>query len=250
MSGHSKWHSIKHKKGAADAKRGKVFTMHAKLIAIAARSGGDPEMNPGLRTAIDRAKGDNVPNANIDRAVKKGSGTDKDAAAYVELTYEAIGPDGSAFMIDCVTDNTNRTLTNVRTIVTKNGGSMGSVSWQFEKKAYLLVDPAGMDKGKAEMELIDCGADDLVESESENGDFRFALFAPGDQLGLVRKAVEDKGMKVEKDELIWKAKEEKVVSEVELAQRLMKFMDKIDEDDDVNQVYSNLDFSEEVLSQL
>jgi YebC/PmpR family DNA-binding regulatory protein len=248
MSGHSKWHSIKHKKGANDAKRGKVFTMHAKLIAIAARAGGDPDMNPGLRTAIDRAKADNVPNANIDRAVKKGSGADKDAASYVEITYEALGPEGSAFMIDCITDNKNRTLTNVRTLLTKNGGTLGSsgsVAWKFDKKAFLLVDSGGADADEAELSLIDCGADDLARVDG-----KFELYAAPDQLNNVKKAVAELGYTVEKDELIWKAKEDMKVSDVDLAKRIMKLMDAVDSDDDVNQISSNVDFDEEVMAQL
>ena len=125
MSGHSKWHSIKHKKGAADAKRGKIFTKHAKLITIAAKSGGDPDMNPGLRTAILNAKADNVPNANIDKAIKKGSGADKDAAVFLEATYEGYGPEGTAVLVEVLTDNKNRSVTNVKNIINKNGGKMG-----------------------------------------------------------------------------------------------------------------------------
>ena len=249
MSGHSKWHSIKHKKGAADAKRGKVFTMHAKLIAIAARSGGDPDMNPALRTAIDRAKADNVPNANIDRAIKKGSGADKDATQYEEVTYEAFGPAGSVFMIDCVTDNKNRSLTNVRTIITKNGGNMGSsgsVGWKFDKKAFLLVDTQGADSEEAELALMDSGADDITLGDEG----KFELYAAPDQLAKVRSAVIEMGYKVEKDELMWKAKEDMLVDEVDAAKKIMKFMDKLDEDDDVNQISSNVDFAPSVLEQL
>lgn len=250
MSGHSKWHSIKHKKGAADAKRGKVFTMHAKLITIAARGGGDPEMNPALRAAIDRAKADNVPNANIDRAIKKGTGEDKDAAQYEEITYEALGPGGTAFMIDCITDNTNRTLTNVRTCITKNGGTLGSVGWQFEKKAYLLVNIGEKDQDEAELELIECGAEDLEKGENDDGEFRFELYTAAGQLGTVRDKVAAAGMKTEKDELVWKAKEDIVVDDPALAQKLIKFMDALEDDEDVNQVFSNVDFADGVLEGL
>ncbi len=249
MSGHSKWHSIKHKKGANDAKRGKIFTMHAKLVAIAARGGADPEMNPALRAAIDRAKADNVPNANIDRAVKKGAGLDKDAANYEEVTYEAFGPEGSVFMIDCITDNKNRSLTNVRTILTKAGGNMGSagsVAWKFDKMAFLLVSVEGKDMDESELELIDCGADDLAKNDE--GDFE--LYTAPDQLGNVRDAVEAKGYKVKKDELIWKAKEEMKVDDVSTAKKIMGLMEKLDEDEDVNLISSNVDFDESVLAEL
>ncbi|EKD64320.1 MAG: hypothetical protein ACD_51C00026G0001, partial [uncultured bacterium] len=126
MSGHSKWHSIKHKKGAIDAKRGKIFTRHAKLIEIAARSGGDPSMNPSLRLAIDNARADNLPNMNIDRAIKKGTGEDKGAAQLVETIYEGYAPGGVALYIETISDNKNRTVSSVRSILTKHNGSMGS----------------------------------------------------------------------------------------------------------------------------
>ena len=218
MSGHSKWHSIKHKKGAADAKRGKIFTTHAKLIAIAARAGGDPDMNPSLRSAIDRAKADNVPNANIDRAIKKGSGADKDAAQYEEITYEAMGPEGSAFMIDVITDNKNRSLTNVRTLATKRGGNLGSagsVAWRFEKKAFLSVELGEKEADEAMLELMDSGADDLQEA----GESKMDIFAEPDQFGQVKSAIEAMGYKVVKGELIWKAKDEVKVDDPSLAQK-------------------------------
>ena len=249
MSGHSKWSSIKHKKGAADAKRGKVFTMHAKLITIAAQSGADPEMNPALRSAIDRAKSANVPNANIDRAVKKGGGADKDAANYEEITYEAMGPGGTAFMIDVITDNKLRALTNVKTIVNKRGGNMGSsgsVAWKFEKKAMLVVDTAGTDPDEAELLLIDCGADDLQPGEGSE----FELYAAADKLATVRKAAEAAGFKVKKDELIWKAKDEVKVDDVALAKKIVTLVEAVEEDEDVSQVFSNVDFDDSVLAEL
>ena len=143
MSGHSKWHSIRHKKGAADAKRGKIFTRHAKLITIAAQQGGgDPDMNPGLRLAIEKAKAENMPNDNINRAVKKGTGELKDGAIIMEINYEGYGPNGIALMVSCLTDNKNRTVASVRSILSKNGGSMGEsgcVGWMFHKKGVLVV---------------------------------------------------------------------------------------------------------------
>ncbi len=249
MSGHSKWNSIKHKKGAADAKRGKIFTVHAKLIAIAAKSGDDPDMNPSLRTAIDRAKADNVPNTNIDRAIKKGSGADKDAANYQEVTYEAFGPGGSAFMIDVITDNKNRSLTNVRTILNKNGGTLGSagaVAWKFDKRAFLLVDSGEKDAEEAELELMDSGADDILDA----GDGKFELYAAPDQYSSVKKATEGMGFKVEKDEMTWKPKEDMKIGELDLAQKLVKLMEKLDEDEDVSQVSSNADIDESLFAQL
>jgi len=248
MSGHSKWNSIKHKKGAADAKRGKVFTVHAKMIAMAARNGGDPDMNPSLRTAIDRAKADNVPNNNIERAVKKGSGADKDAANYEELTYEAIGPGGTAFMIDVITDNKNRSLTNVRSILSKGGGNLGSagsVGWKFDKKAFLLVDVVGKSAEDAELELMDSGADDILEADG-----KFEIYAAPERFNLVKQAVLDMGYKVEKDELIWQAKDEVKVTDLDLGKKLVSLMEKLDDDEDVSCVSSDADFDESVLAEL
>lgn len=241
MSGHSKWHSIKHKKGALDAKRGKIFTMHAKLIAITARGGADPNLNAALRTAIDRAKADNVPNANIERAILKGSGQDKDANQYEEVTYEAFGPGGVVFMIDCVTDNKNRTHGSLRLLLEKQGGNLGSagsVAWKFDKKAFLLVKPKGVSPEEAELMLIDCGAEELELNEEGS----FELYSPADQLGSVKKAVEALGFEVEKDELIWKAKEEIPVTDEGAMEKVLKLMEKIEEDEDVNQVFCNMSF--------
>lgn len=249
MAGHSKWANIKHKKGAADAKRGKVFTMHAKMITIAAKAGGDPAMNPALRSAIDRAKADNVPNANIDRAIKKGTGEDKDAAQYIELTYEAMGPGGTSMMIDVITDNKNRSLTNVRTILTKNGGNLGgsgSSAWKFEKKAYFLIELGEHDMDEAQLELIDCGADDFAAAEEG----KMEVYAEPTEFGNVKSAMEAAGYKVEKDALVWKPKNELAIDDATVAGKLMKLMDKLDDDEDVNQVYTDADISDEILNSL
>ncbi|MFA5855600.1 MAG: YebC/PmpR family DNA-binding transcriptional regulator [Candidatus Gracilibacteria bacterium] len=248
MSGHSKWKTIKIKKGAADAKRGKIFTTHAKLIAIAAQAGGDPSMNASLKIAIERAKGDNVPNSNIERAIKKGTGEDKDAAAFEEITYEAMGPSGSAFLIDTITDNKNRTLSNVRSIVTKYGGSIGapgSVLWRFDKKAFLIVDPCGKSADEAELTLIDCGADDLKLCDG-----KYEVYAGAEKLATVKKAITDAGFRVEKDELIWQAKDEISVTDLGVAQKILNFMDAVDEDDDVVRVSNNVDISDELVAKL
>ncbi|MFT7184566.1 MAG: YebC/PmpR family DNA-binding regulatory protein [Oceanicoccus sp.] len=246
MSGHSKWASIKHKKGANDAKRGKIFTMHAKMIAIAAKAGGDPEMNPTLRSAIDRAKADNVPNNNIDRAVKKGSGSDKDATQYLEITYEAMGPGGTAFMIDVITDNKNRSNTNVKTILTKTGGTPGSAAWKFDKMAFFLVDLEGKDHDEAELALIDCGADDMEDA----GDGKFGLYSSLSSFSTVKKSIQAAGYKVEKDDVIWKSKSATPIDDATVAAKIIRLMDKLEEDDDVNNVYTDADISESVLSEL
>jgi len=251
MSGHSKWKTIKIKKGAADAKRGKVFTVHARLIAMAAKAGGDASMNASLRMALERARADNVPNANIERAVKKGTGEDKEGVSYEEATYEAFGPGGSAFLIDTITDNKNRALTNVRTMLGKNGGNMasaGSVSWKFSKKAFLLVDPKGKaaDAAVVELTLIDCGADDLKNADEG----KFEVYAAPEKLGEVKKAVEAAGFRVEKDELVWQPKEELKITELETARKIVNLVDVLDEDEDVVRVTTNVDFEESLLAQL
>jgi len=246
MAGHSKWANIKHKKAAADSKRGKVFTMHAKMIAMAARDGDDPDMNPSLRSAIDRAKADNVPNANIDRAVKKGSGADKDAANYEEITYEAMGPGGASFMIDTITDNKNRSNTNVRTALTKTGGTPGSAAWKFDKVAFFLLDLEGKDRDEAELELIDCGADDIEDAEEGS----LAVFASLSSYSQVKKSMTEAGFKISKDEIIWKAKNSLPITDKTTAEKILRLIDRLEDDDDVNNVYTDADIDESVLSEL
>ncbi len=249
MAKHSHFDNIKRSKALVDGVRGKVFTMHARLIAIAARAGGDPVMNSNLRAAIDRAKEDNVPNANIDRAIKKGTGEDKDGAIFEEVTYEAFGPDGSVMMIDVITDNTNRAFSNLRTILTKNGGnigSSGSVAWKFDKKAFLRVSTGGKAGDEVELDLIDAGADDLTQDEEGN----FEVYAPVDQMGSVRKALEAKGYKVLKAELVWKPKDTKMISDLELAKQTLKLVELVEGDDDVSRVITDVDFDETVIAQL
>lgn len=249
MARHSHFANIKRWKSVTDAVRGKAFTMHARLIAIAARAGGDPSMNANLRAAIDRAKEDNVPNANIERAIRKGTGEDKDGVVFEEATYEAFGPEGSVMLIDVVTDNTNRAFSNLRTILTKNGGnigSSGSVAWKFEKKAFLRVDTGGKTGDEVELELIDAGADDL--SQDEEG--KFEVYAPVDQLGALRKALESKGFKVEKAELVWKPKDTLLIGDLDLAQRTLKLVELVEADDDVSRVTTNVDFEDAIAAQL
>lgn len=246
MAGHSKWANIKHRKAATDAKRGKVFTMHAKLITIAARAGGDPEMNANLRAAIDRAKADNVPNANIDRAIKKGTGEDKDGVQYEEITYEAMGPGGSSFMIDVITDNKNRSNTNVKTILSKNGGTQGNSAWKFDRLAFFSVDLKGKDLEEAELVLIDGGAEDFRTGEEG----QLGVYAPLNAYAEVKAAIEAAGFAILKDEIVWKAKNEVLVDDASVAQRILKLIDLLEEDDDVNNVYTDVDFAPSILDQI
>lgn len=239
MAGHSKWHNIQHRKGAQDKIRGKLFTKHAKLIAIAAKSGDDPNMNPNLKTAIDNAKSDNVPNDNIKRAIKKGSGNSKDAANYQELSYEAYAPGGIALIIEALTDNSNRTFTNIRTIVTKNGGNMassGSVNWMFSSKAYLELLLEDHDKETVEMDIIESGAEDMDFSED-----RVMVTASINDLSALRDKLREKGYKLENIKKIQLANDLQELNEDDASQ-LINFIDKVEEDDDVTEVFTNADF--------
>jgi YebC/PmpR family DNA-binding regulatory protein len=248
MSGHSKWHSIKHKKGAADAKRGKVFTKHARLIAIAARTGDDPDMNAALRTAIDNAKAENVPNDNIKRAIEKGAGTGKDAAIMHEVTYEAYGPDGIGIYVHAITDNKNRTLTNVRTAITKNGGNMGdagSVAYMFNQKGRFVIDAEGKDMDELQLELIEYGVDEM-----EVVDGKLEAFCGTSDYGSVRDSLKEAGYKLEESQVTFVPENIVDVTDVDVAKKILRIVDAVEEDDDVSDVYTNFDMSEEIAGQL
>lgn len=246
MSGHSKWSTIKHKKGAADAKRGKIFTKHAKLIEIAAREGGgDPDMNATLYAAIENAKADNVPNANIDRAVKKGSGELK-GDATVSVTYEAYAPGGAALIIECLTDNKNRTLPNVRTIVEKRGGKMaesGSVMFMFSPKGVILA--KGTMNDDLELGLIDAGAEDI----EIDGDL-ISVTTDVSSWTKARDFLKSNNCEVQEAGMKLVAQQEIPINDAETAQKLMDMIEAIEEDDDVSDVYTNADISEEIAAAL
>lgn len=248
MSGHSKWHSIKHKKGAADAKRGKIFTKHAKLIYIVARDGGaDPDMNPGLRTAIANAKADNVPNANIDKALKKASG-DKGGEQMEEVMYEGFGQVGTMMYVQVITDNKNRSYTNVKIAFTKNGGNMGaagSVGYMFDRKGVILAKAGSLDKDEAELMAIDAGAEDI----SLDGD-EFEIITSASELMKVRETLIELGFEVEKAEISYLAKDPVKIAGVEEARKVLKLMEALEDDEDVSNVYSNFDIPEDVLESL
>jgi len=242
MSGHSKWASIKHKKGAADAKRGKIFTKHAKLIQLAARNGGDPSMNPALRLAIDNAKADNTPNTNIERAIKKGSGADKDAAQLMEIAYEGYGPGGIALYIQCITDNKNRTVSNVRSTLSKNGGSLGEngcVAWMFKPKGLIIIKMGEGDPDELELTVIDAGASDI-----ESCDGIMSVYTESADLGNVANALRGAGLEVESQELTFVPNDTIKIENGEKAKKILRLMDALDEDDDVTNVSSNFDIEE------
>jgi YebC/PmpR family DNA-binding regulatory protein len=234
MSGHSKWSTIKREKGAKDAKRGAVFTKLGNQIAIAARSGTDPAMNPGLALAIDKAKESNMPMANIQRAIDRVA--DKNAAVLEEVTYEAYGPGGIALLIETATDNKNRTFPEVRTAVTKHGGTMadaGSVAFQFSRKGEIIVKESGDD---ALLAALDAGAEDAREEDGE-----LVVYTDPKELHAVLSAVKAGGLTVISAELTYVPAAEVPIADKETAEKVMRLFDAIDDCDDVVSVHSNAD---------
>ena len=243
MSGHSKWSSIKHKKGAADAKRGKIFTKHAKLIEIAAREGGtgDLSMNAALKAAVDNAKAANVPNANIDRSVKKGTGELK-GEATVGVTYEAYAPGGTALIIECLTDNKNRTLPNIRTIIEKRGGKMaesGSVMFLFTQKG--VVTAAGQLNDDLELALMDANVEDI-----DSADGIISTVGDASSWTKARDTFTNAGLDVQEAGMKYIPLQEITIDEVEAAQKLMELIAAIEEDEDVSDVHTNANISDAV----
>jgi len=242
MSGHSKWHTIKHKKGALDAKRGKIFTKLIKEITVAARTGGsgDVDANARLRKAVTDAKAQNMPNDTIDRAIKRGTG-ELEGAQYDEVLYEGYGPNGVAVMVEAMTDNRNRTVAEIRHIFSKNGGNMGesgSVGWMFDKKGYIVVDKAA----KSEEELfeiaIEAGADDM----QDDGDVFEILTAP-DAFEDVLEAVKKAGIEPQAAEISM-IPQNYIKLEGQEAKQMLKLYDSLDDNDDVQKVYANFDIDE------
>ncbi|MFA6528304.1 MAG: YebC/PmpR family DNA-binding transcriptional regulator [Candidatus Gracilibacteria bacterium] len=243
MSGHSKWHSIKHKKGAIDAKRGKIFTRHAKLIEIAARSGGDPSMNPGLRLALDNARADNLPNLNIERAIRKGTGEDKDSAVLVETIYEGYAPGGVALYIETISDNKNRTVSNIRSTLLKHGGNLGAagcVGWMFEKKGMIALKPTSLLQDDVEMKIIDSGASDFKKDEDI-----YLVYTALSDLHTVAKNLVAVGLEVDKQEVTYIPKTMTQVTDKAMAEKIIGLLETLDEDEDVTNVSMNCELPEE-----
>ncbi len=238
MSGHSKWATTHRQKAVVDAKRGAVFTKIGNLIAIAARGGTDPTMNSSLALAIEKAKAANMPAANIQRAIDRVA--DKNAAQLEEITYEAYGPGGVAFIIETATDNKNRTYPEVRIAVTKNGGTMadaGSVMFQFTRKGVIRVAASGED---ALLTVLDAGAEDAIEADGS-----LIVYTAMKDLSKVRTAIIDAGLKVEDAELQYVANNEVQVDDAETARKVIKVMDALDDVDDVTSVHTNADITVE-----
>ena len=245
MSGHSKWASIKRQKGATDAKRGQLFSKLVRAIIVAARDGGpDPAANLALQNAIEKAREASMPKDNIERAIAKGSGTGTDAAAYETVTYEGYGPGGVALFVEALTDNRNRTAADVRQAFTKSDGNLGesgSVAWLFERKGVILVDGAA-DEDELVLAAADAGADDVEPDESS-----YRVTTAPESLHAVRAALEEGGLPIESAESTMVPKTQVSIDDEATARKVVRLMDDLEENDDVQAVYSNFDIPERVL---
>ncbi len=244
MSGHSKWATIKRKKGAADAKRGQVFTKFAREIQLAAREGPDPNFNFRLRLIIDKAKAENMPKDNIDRAIRRGAGLDSDGAQLEEVTYEGYGPHGVALYIQTVTDNKNRTVSELRRALTRGGGSLGesgSVGWLFDSKGYIALAMEGHNQDKVFALALDAGADDVQFSEESA-----EVYTEPADLQKVRQVFQDARYKLESAEVTMLPKTYVSLAPADTLQ-VMSLIENLEEIDDVAKVYSNLEITDEAL---
>jgi len=247
LAGHSHWASIKHKKGAADAKKGKVFSKVARMITVAARRGGaDPDMNPKLQLAISKARSVNMPKENIERAIQKGTGVGGGAELF-ECMYEGYGPHGIALMVEILTDNKNRTVPEIRKIFERYGGNMGEsgcVSWMFEKKGLIIVNDNQLNEDEFMMLVLDAGAEDLQKV----GDV-FQVICPQANLDMVKKAIESKNIKVETSEVSWLPKSNIDLNET-TGRKVLGIMDALEDHDDVQNVYSNFNLPRILLEEM
>jgi YebC/PmpR family DNA-binding regulatory protein len=246
MAGHSKWASIKHKKKAVDAKRGQLFTKLSRAITVAARDGGDPESNSSLALAVQKARDASMPKDNIERAIAKGSGADSEADAYENVLYEGYGPGGVAILVEVLTDNRNRTGSEVRHLFTKHGGSLGepgSVAWTFEKKGEVVVDGGRYSEDDL-LAAIDAGAEDVTM----DGDVWEIVTGPG-ELAAVREVLEEAGVEIESSELVQRATTRTPVGEDRVG-TLMRLIEGLEEHDDVQAVHANFDVDAAVLERV
>lgn len=244
MSGHSKWHSIKHKKGAADAARGKLFARLCREIEVAARTGGgDPDTNAGLRTRVQKAKEASVPKDNIENAIKRGTG-ELAGVVYEAMNYEGYAPNGIAIYVECLSDNRNRTGSEIKNIFSRNGGAMaepGAVAWQFERKGLIHVGP-GSTEDDVLLAALDAGAEDVTEA----GD-GFQVITPPTELHVVRAALEEAGIKVESSDLTMIASTSIELEDEASARQVLLVVDALEDHDDVQGVYANFDIPENIL---
>ncbi len=248
MAGHSKWAGIKHKKAIVDAKRGKVFTKVAKELTVAAKlGGGDPAMNPRLRTAIAKGKSVNMPNDNIERAIQKGTG-ELPGVVYDEITYEGYGVGGVAVMVEIMTDNKNRTVAEIRTIFAKAGGQMGEngcVAWMFNKKGLIIVDKETIGEDELLEIALDAGAEDM----STEGDV-YEITTPPEALEDVKAAMEAKNVKTENAEVTMIPQNTIKIEAEDPAKKMLRLMENLEDQDDVQNVYANYDIPDEILEKL
>ena len=247
MSGHSKWSTIKHKKGAADAKRGKVFTKLIKEITVAARMGGrDLEANPRLRTAVQNAKAQNMPQKNIENAILKGTG-ELPGVVYEDVAFEGYGPGGIAMYILTTTDNRNRTVAEIRHILSKHGGNLGelgSVSWVFEKKGLIRVEKENYNEEELMLKAIDAGADDFKVEDDY-----YEIYTQFEDLNKVRSTLEDSGIEIESAE-IEMIPQNVVELEGKQAEQMLRLMDALEDNDDVQNIFANFDIDEKLMEKM
>jgi YebC/PmpR family DNA-binding regulatory protein len=240
MSGHSKWSQIKHKKAITDAKKGRLFSKLSNLISVVARQkGGDPATNPQLRLIMEKARSFNMPNENIERAIKKGTG-ELEGVRMEELTIEAYGPGGTALIIEALTDNKNRTVSEIKYLLGQHSGKMaeaGSVLWLFERKGAIVINSSSTDIGKEDLELlvIDCGAQDLRWQTQE----LLEIYTKIEDLEKVKKALEAKNIKLESVSLDWIPKNEVAIQDSKTKESLQKLLEALDEHQDIQEIYSN-----------
>ena len=245
MSGHSKWSTIKRKKGALDAKRGKIFTKLIKEITVAARmGGGDPEGNPRLRSAVGTAKSENMPKDNIERAIKKGTG-ELEGAVYDEISYEGYGPGGVAVLVDCMTDNKNRSVADIRHAFSKSGGNLGEtgcVSWMFEKKGSILIDKDSIGEEELMDKALEAGAEDVVEEDNV-----YQVVTTPDDFEAVREALETDGIKFIEASVSMIPQNVVEITEEKPARQILRLLESLEEHEDVQNVFSNFDISDEIM---
>jgi YebC/PmpR family DNA-binding regulatory protein len=249
MAGHSKWSKVKRFKGAIDTKRGQIFSKLSKEISIAAKTGGgDPDGNPRLRSAIQAARGQSMPNDNIDRAIKRGTGEGTDAQHFDEIVYEGYGPGGVAVIVEAATDNKNRTAAEIRSIFTKNEGNLGtsgSVSYMFHKKGQITVPRATIDEDRVLEVALEAGAEELTTEEDE-----YVITTSHDQLYAVADALKKAGVTTDGQKFTFIPDTTIPIADEAVARQIMRLCDALEEDDDVQNVYSNLDIPDELLARL
>jgi YebC/PmpR family DNA-binding regulatory protein len=249
MAGHSKWSKVKRFKGAIDTKRGQIFSKLSKEISIAAKTGGgDPDGNPRLRSAIQAARGQSMPNDNIDRAIKRATGEGTDAQHFEEIVYEGYGPGGVAVIVEAATDNKNRTAAEIRSIFTKNEGNLGtsgSVSYMFHKKGQITVSRATIDEDRVLEVALEAGAEELTTEENE-----YVITTSHDQLYAVADALKKAGVTTDGQKFTFIPDTTIPIADEAVARQIMRLCDALEEDDDVQNVYSNLDIPDELLARL